>query len=44
MSAEAEGKKKEVVQWNSGRMRLNTQLVDTVLSCSVMGEEDTVDV
>lgn len=42
--AEAKGKKEEVVRWNSGRTRLNTRLVDTVLSCSVMGEEDSMDV
>lgn len=42
--AEAKGNEGEAVRWNSGRMWLNARLVDTVLSCGVMGEEDGVDV
>lgn len=33
---QGQGRREEVVQWNSGRMRLNTRLVNTVLSCSGM--------
>lgn len=42
--AEARGRKEAVVRWNSGRTRLNTRLVDTVLSFSAISEEDSVDV